>query len=126
MLLEGEDVGEQVAVLFDSGKHVGSHEAEFNAAGRAVLDLVPRDRGRHGRIVAGAKRIRGDRGLVMSILAPVDEHLPGPLDLGHHRRHPTGQLALDHLADGEGEVGRPLVGDARGVERNVHLEALRA
>ncbi len=109
----------------DTLQDVGGLEAQLDTVGGAPFDLVPGDRRRHGRIVAGPQRVRGDRGLVVGVLAPVDEHLAGPLDLGHHGGHPAGQLAFHHLADREGEVGGRLVGDTGRVERHVELEALR-
>ena len=92
----------------------------------ARLDLVPRHRRRHRRLGPGPQRVRGDRRLVVGVLAPVDEDLPRPHGLGHHRRDLLGQLLLEHLPDGEGEVGGLLVGHAGRVQRHVQLQALRA
>ncbi len=92
----------------------------------ARLDLVPRHRRRHRRLRAGPQRVRGDRRLVVGVLAPVDEDLPRPHGLGHHGGDLLGQLLLQHLADGEGELGGLLVGHAGRVHRHVQLQALRA
>ena len=92
---------------------------------RARLDLVPRHRRRHGRLRPGPQRVRGDRRLVVGVLAPVDEDLPRPHGLGHRRRHLLRQLLLEHLADGEGELGACSCVTLRRVQRHVQLQALR-
>ena len=52
--------------------------------------------------------------------------LPGRCDLRHHRRHPPVELTLEDLPDRQREVRGALVRCAGGVERDVHLQALRA
>ncbi len=56
--------------LLDALEHLAGLEHE--AAG---LDLVPGQRSRHRGPLLGAQRVHAHRGLVVVVLAPVDEHL---------------------------------------------------
>src|SRR5918997_139644 len=74
---------------------------------------------------ARAQRVHAHRRLVLVILAPVHEHLPGAQVLAHARDDELGMAALEELRDGERERLGLLVARL-GVEREVDLEALRA
>ena len=74
----------------------------------ACLDLVPGDRGRDGRALAGAQRVDGDRRLALVVLGPVDEDLALAFDLLHLRDDLVRGLLLEQLGDRFGErFGRP-------------------
>src|SRR5215210_4627569 len=78
LLFELDDGPEQVAVLGDAREHLVRRERERLRVpgGEHRLDLLPAQRRRGGRPVASAQRVHGDCGLVLVVLAPVDEHLP--------------------------------------------------
>ena len=92
----------------------------------ARLDLVPGDRGRGGRALAGAQRVDGDRRFAAVVLGPVDEDLALAFDLFHLRDDQVRGLLFEQLGDRFGERFGRLVADLLGVERDVDLHPLRA
>ena len=103
-------------------------ELERRLVGRVErdLDLGPRDRRRHGGTPAGPQRVGRDRGLVLVVLAPVDEHLAGSTFLGHHGGDAVGRGLGEDVAERERELlGGVVVGAAdRDRDREVQIPSI--
>ena len=95
--------------------------------GERLLHLVPRERRGDGRALARAQRVDADRGLVLVVLAPVDE-APCPCAAPSSSLDTTsfGCSLLEVLGERLGERLRLVVGRLGVVQRHVDLHALRA
>src|SRR5680860_750951 len=71
---------------------------------RALLYLLPGSRRGHKRRGLPPERVRRDRRLGASVLAPVQEHLSVPQGLGHLREHEAGVSLRKVLGELLGQV----------------------
>ena len=125
LLLFLEQRLEQVADLLDALQHLVRVEHEQAGVLRleALLDLLPRHRGRHRRPRAGAQRVNVDRRLVLVVLAPVDEDASGAQLLQLLVHHKVRIFLFEELRQPfRHDLGLVVV-DGR-VQRHVELQTL--
>src|SRR4051794_3221693 len=119
-LPQREDGSKQVSLLRYPSQHIGRFKVKRLGVTLAQcrLKLLPRDWGRNSRMRSRPQAIGAARGLVLVVLAPVDEDLAHPQVLAHGRHHVLRILLLDKLREGAGE-GLGVVVAAGGVQRDV-------
>src|SRR6266540_317456 len=118
---------EEVAVLLDTLQHLVGVEDEEAWVLRlqALLDLLPGHRRGDGRTRPRTQRIDVDSGLVLVVLAPVDQHATGAQLLQLLVHGEGGVLLLEVLSEPLGDDLGLVVVDLR-VERHVELQPLGA
>jgi hypothetical protein len=105
VLLQTEDGGEQITLLFNPFDDIRSLKMKVLAALplHACLHFVPVDGGGNGRMLFGAQRIYIYGGLVVVVLAPIHEHFSFAKILLHLRDDAVRRFLLQAFRDGTGE-----------------------
>src|SRR3954468_6396935 len=122
LLCEGQNGREKIAVPPNALQHLVLLERQRVG----VLHLIPGHGSGDRGPVLRAQRVDVDGGLVLVVLAPVDQHLAAAQVLRHPRHDEVRVVLLEQLRDRLREWLGVGVGDVVGVERNVDLKPLRA